>query len=209
MYVSNILYPFTYGLHLGYLHLLAMANNPAIYMQLCNYLFQILFSTLLGTHTRSGPAVSHGNSIFNTLRNCHTDLESVAQLHSSIESTQGFCSPRRLHNTCRVLLGLKICLFVFLLVEVCVFVHTGKGHTFLGPRTIMLQSQFPPNPVDFRDCVGVGRHYLPIFSLRHYLLKAPELPQNSVGNPDWFMERISFNIRRPNFYHHVLRTMKD
>lgn len=113
MYVSNILYPFTYGLRLGYLHLLAMANNPAIYMQLCNYLFQILFSTLLGTHTRSGPAVSHGNSIFNTLRNCHTDLESVAQLHSSIESTQGFWSPHRLRNTCRVLLGLKIYLFVF------------------------------------------------------------------------------------------------
>lgn len=47
---------------------------------------QILFSTLLGTHTRSGPALSHGNSIFNTLRNCHTDLESVAQLHGSTDS---------------------------------------------------------------------------------------------------------------------------
>lgn len=95
-----------------------------------------------GTHKGSWTALSHGNSIFNNLRNCHTYFMSVAQLHSRTNSTQGSPQPRQHLPFSVRAKSLFTYLFTCLLVRACA--QRGR-HTPVSQRTVLL-SQFPLAP---------------------------------------------------------------
>jgi hypothetical protein len=177
IYVSHPLHQVAFWLTLSFFSPLANAERCCNSPRSCATLsFTFCFSILLGIYKRSGTALSHGHSIFNILRNRHIDLMALTQPHIPTNSTQGSLHSRI--DTCYFLLDLKVCLFICLFVCVCLCLGVcvclsvsvcvydrQKQHTFVSQRA-MLQNQFPPVPVAFRNLSQVSGmlHQLPLHS---------------------------------------------